>query len=476
MKRLLPIVAFAALLAVATGCRREVADHADHDHAEADAPPTDRIAVPELVRQNLGITFAAVERRRVAATLRLPGHFELLPSARAAHVTPVAGRVALLVTALQPVAAGDPLYTIDSPEWRRLQRELGELSVDVTNTTTRMHAMRPLLEAHHIHEQSLSEAVAVLERRIGELAAMRREVGGHAPDLAEAQVQLAQVRAQHAEAAEQHTEAEVRIAELETHERAAREQFELLLAGASALVGQSPVVLAAPAEGAAEGAPPLWRTLGSLEVRAAMAGVVADLPVATGSWVEPGALVVAVTDPTRVRFRASALQSDLAALVAAQPASIVPPLGAPRGASPLAPLHGTLQLGLEADPEQRTVQVFVVPDAHQPWARPGVAAFVEIETEAGDERALAVPLAAVLQDGLDRVLFRRDPKDADQVIRVVADLGVDDGRWIEIKSDLADGDQVVVHGAYALVLASSATATKGGHFHPDGSFHAEDHK
>ncbi len=474
MTRCLEILALLALFA-ATGCGHDAGADPDHDHEPA-AAPTNRIAVPAAVRQNLGITFATVERRRVAATLRLPGSFELLPTARADHVTPVAGRVTLRVQALQPVAAGDVLYTIDSPEWRKLQRDLGELAVDVLNTTTRMHALQPLLEAHHAHEQSLRSAVTVLEQRIATLETMQKDLGGHAPDLAEARVQLAQVHAQHAEAAEQHTEAEVRISELATHARAAGEQFDLLLAGAAALVGLPVATLAAPPAGAAADAPSLWRTLAAIEVRAAMAGVVADLPVASGSWVEPGALVVAVRDPRGVRFRASALQSDLAALPSGEVATIVAPGEGPAGANPLPPARGPLQIGLEADPQQRTVQVFVVPTEVPDWARPGVAAFVEVETRAGGERALAVPLAAVMQDGLERVLFRRDTKDPDQVVRIAPHFGVDDGRWIEVRSDLTDGDEVVVRGAYALVLASSATAAKGGHFHADGSFHAEDHK
>ena len=60
--------------------------------------------------------------------------------------------------------------------------------------------------------------------------------------------------------------------------------------------------------------------------------------------------------------------------------------------------------------------------------------------------------------------------------RCAADLGVDDGRWVEVKSGLTDGDEVVLHGAYELVLASSGQAQKGGHFHADGTFHADDHK
>ena len=57
-----------------------------------------------------------------------------------------------------------------------------------------------------------------------------------------------------------------------------------------------------------------------------------------------------------------------------------------------------------------------------------------------------------------------------------ADLGLDDGRWVEMKSGLRDGDEVVLAGAYELMLASSGSAAKGGHFHSDGTFHAGEHK
>jgi hypothetical protein len=81
-----------------------------------------------------------------------------------------------------------------------------------------------------------------------------------------------------------------------------------------------------------------------------------------------------------------------------------------------------------------------------------------------------------MQDGLSRVFFRRDAKNPDQVIRTDADLGLDDGRWVEVNSGLVDGDEVVLGGVYELMLASSGTATKGGHFHADGTFHSDEPK
>jgi multidrug efflux pump subunit AcrA (membrane-fusion protein) len=139
-----------------------------------------------------------------------------------------------------------------------------------------------------------------------------------------------------------------------------------------------------------------------------------------------------------------------------------------------APIDGPLLLGVQADPAQRTIDLFLQPDVLPDWARPGIAAFLEVETASSGDDQLAIPLAAVLQDGLQRVFFRRDDKDPDQVVRVEADLGVDDGRWVEVKSGLTDGDAVVLAGAYELVLAGADSSRRGGHFHADGTFHGDD--
>ncbi len=450
------------------GCSRGPAPVAAADHEPP--PPTNRIDVPAAVRQNLGIEFATVGRRKVAQTLRLPGHFELLPAARTEHRAPLGGRVQVAVQPLQPVVPGTLLYTLDAPEWRRLQRELAELQLERQNATARIAAMEPLLANHQAHEQSLREAAAALQERLLSLEATRQSIGGQAPELTAARVQLAQVRAQAAEAAEHHAETETRIGELRAGIVTGEQRFALALAAAATLVGATPAQLAAPVPGTE---PPVahWQQLATIEVRAVSTGIAVDLSLATGAWVEPGALVAAVTDLGQVRFRAACPQSDLPRLAPGLPAAVVP-----AGAHSAAPLQSVLQLGAEADPTQRTLDLFVAIEAPAAWARPGIAAFVEIETASTAAAELAIPRACVLPDGLQRVFFRRDPGNPDRVIRIDADLGLDDGRWVVVKSGLVDGDEVVLAGAYELMLASSGTAQKGGRFHADGTFHADDHK
>ena len=459
LPRRIPFVLLCVPLVVA--CQQEAA--APSGGAQNHEPPkTNRIAVPESVRKNLGISFAKVERRAVAATMRLPGAFELLPHGRTELRTPLPGRITVLVRPLQAVQPGEVLFTLDSPEWRRQQRELGELESGLVVIETNLQAMTPLLAACEQHERSLQNARTTLQQYVGNLEGTQQQVGGQAQRLAEVRVQLAQTEAQVAEASEKHTQTQTRITELEANLQAQRERLQLALEAAAATVG----VPSAQLQGS-EG----WRKLAKIEVRAGTGGIVETIPLATGAFVDAHSLVLTTVDPSAVRCRARALQSDLGRLRDGLPTRITAP-----GSDPSASVPATLQLGTAGDPLQRTIDVFALPTATAPFVRPGTTAFVEITMLGGPEPTLAIPRSAVLQDGLSRVFFRRDPNDPDLVIRLEADLGVDDGRWIEVKSGLKDGDEVVTTGAYELVLASSGQATKGGHFHADGSFHAEDHE
>ena len=52
---------------------------------------------------------------------------------------------------------------------------------------------------------------------------------------------------------------------------------------------------------------------------------------------------------------------------------------------------------------------------------------------------------------------------------------MDDGRWVALLSGVRDGDEVVLDGAFQLMLATSGSIQKGGHFHSDGTFHEGEH-
>ena len=119
--------------------------------------------------------------------------------------------------------------------------------------------------------------------------------------------------------------------------------------------------------------------------------------------------------------------------------------------------------------------MYVTPEKLSSWAKAGVSAQLEIITEETSVAQLAIPLAAVQQDGLDLIIFRRNPKKPNEAIRLEADLGLNDGRWVAVLSGLKDGDEVVLDGGFQLMLATSGSIQKGGHFHSDGTFHEGEH-
>ena len=216
-----------------------------------------------------------------------------------------------------------------------------------------------------------------------------------------------------------------------------------------------------------------WRTLGALVVTASKPGIVESLTVTDGAWADERGLVLSVVQPEQLRFHAMGLQSDLGLLRDGLDARIVPPAptNVKRAIGLQDTMSGTVSLGLTADPQSRTVDLFVTPEALSEWARPGVTAQLEITTDATGAPELAVPLAAVQQDGLEAVLFRRNPEKPNEVIRIEGDLGANDGRWVSVLSGLRDGDEVVLDGSFQLMLATSGSMQKGGHFHADGTFH-----
>lgn len=459
---------FFALLLIAmttafVGCRNNDSARApdEHEHAgnNAESPaPTNRIAIPSAVRQNLGITFAKVERRPVQRTLRFPGEFELRPEARREYHVMAPGRVNLRVKQFQAVEPGTLLLTLDSPQWRELQHEAVEAEGDIK-------VAQAALDVAVAHKAETEQAASFLRQRIAALA--------------EAELRNVELQAQLAELENRLPRLEVEIQAKRVELQEAQEHYRSRLNTLASLVGMSVEQLMQPIEDSlGEGehhTHPRWRTLGLLEVRADIAGIVDTIDVTNGGWIETGGLALTIVDPSAIRFRAHALQSDMGILQAGQQAQIVPPQGGSIDMQSAIP--ASLTIGFQGSPEERTIPLYAVPDIRvelPAWAKPGVSAFLEVFVGGLAQPELAIPSSAVVRDGLEPVIFRRDPANPDQVIRLQADLGINDGRWTVIHSGVRQGDEVVLSGAYQLMLASSSTIAKGGHFHADGTFHAGD--
>ncbi len=473
------------LTAVLPACSRSGGESptAQNDDAHDEAPPTsNRVAVPENVRRNLGITFAKVESRPVASTLRVPGQFELLPDGRREYRTMLAGQVELLARQFDKVEPGTPLYKLKSPQWRELQEKLSEAESTIRQTEARVASIPLLMQAHHRHEEILDTSIKIWQQRVEQLEKSQGMGVTSVDDITQARSTLAAQQADLAEILEKEADLEGQITSAQAEHDAAHARFRLLIATAAMLIDMKDQELAAPYnidehlhsgihkhDEPANRLPAKWRLIDEIEVRASVAGVIQSVELTNGSWASEGSLVLTSIDPTRLRFRALGMQSDLGRLHSGLNANIVPPKGGTIDLQNTMP--AALTIGLSADPHERTIELIASPEKLSEWARPGVSAHLEITT-AGGQSELAIPLSSVVQDGLSRVFFRRDPADPDKVIRMEADLGIDDGRWVVVQSGVKQGDEIVLDGVYQLMIATSGTVQKSGHFHADGTFHA----
>lgn len=478
----------AVALLVTTACRNGDAPEARRTGApgpEPAAAPTNRIDIPPAVRANLGITFVKVEPRRIEQTLRVPGRFELEPTARREYRTMLPGQVELLVEQFDRVETGTPLYRIDSLAWRDMQQSLTEAESAIRRLTTKLDSFATLRAAHERHEESLRESVRVWTERVTQLEALRDAGGGRASEIAEARSMLASFGAELANVQEKEVELEASQLETAAELDAAKARRRYLLDAAAAILDLPVKALTEPVmeeggerlQGDEHSERPRWSTIDRVEVRAAEPGVVEQIHLTSGGWADERSTVMSVVRPDRLRFHASGLQSDLGVLRDGLEARIVPPT--PTSTGRAVPLHesmsGTLRVGLAGDAADRTIDLYVAPEQLAAWARPGVAAQLEIVTDSTATPQLAIPLAAVQRDGLTPVIFRRAPDNPDKAIRMEADLGENDGRWVALLSGVREGDEVVLDGAFQLMLATSGSMSKGGHFHPDGTFHEGDH-
>lgn len=451
-----------------TGSTSQSEGAEEQSHAASDSS---RIAVPGSVRQNLGVSFVQVEARRIEQTLRVPGRFEYLPTARREYRLPVSGRVELKVEQFQSVREGDTLYSIESLEWREHQQLLSEARAAVEQLRLKIDNFTPLLEAHLQHESSLENSIVVLAERVTQLERVRDAGGGRVDEYSKARAALAIAKSELASLEEKHVEfnadREQAIISLQT--AIAREGF--LLGSASTILGveQDEITRGVDHDGESK---PWWATVEHIEVRATRDGIVESLELTNGSWAEQRTQVLRVVRPEMLRFRASALQSDLGVLRAGLDARIVPAsAGITKGATHDPNIEGTLTIGLSADPEDRTINLFVVPGSLKHWARQGVSAHLEIVTDVSARPVNSIPLGVVQRDGLIALVFVRDPFDPDVVIRKEVTLGSDDGQWVEVLDGVELGQEIVLDGAFQLLLASSSSIQKGGHFHSDGTFH-----
>jgi multidrug efflux pump subunit AcrA (membrane-fusion protein) len=104
----------------------------------------------------------------------------------------------------------------------------------------------------------------------------------------------------------------------------------------------------------------------------------------------------------------------------------------------------------------------------------GVTAMASILLRVSATEEVLVPAGCVVQDDLETVVFMQDREDPEQVVRLAVAIGRRSGEWVEVLTEVGEGDKLVENGIHQLREAGNGKAPSGGHFHADGTWHLED--
>ena len=193
-----------------------------------------------------------------------------------------------------------------------------------------------------------------------------------------------------------------------------------------------------------------------ITITAPSAGTVVRRDAVEGAYVATGAPLLAIADLGRVWVELAAFERDLPWLAVGQTAAFT-----------VAALPGELFTGdvVFIDPlldeRTRSVRVRLDADNRDGRLRPGMLARGEVQAEltaagglregrAGEEAPLVVPATAPLLTGRRAVVYVRLPGEEPHFQGRDVVLGPRAGDWFPVREGLAEGERVVVHGAFKL--------------------------
>ena len=200
---------------------------------------------------------------------------------------------------------------------------------------------------------------------------------------------------------------------------------------------------------------------GAVVLRASCAGQVDAFDIESGAWVEAGAPVLRLIQPTALRFKA---------LIPATEAQTLQD----RLHVHVEEAHGELRLGIGS--ENGLTPVYIYFETAPKSARAGAKADVICTMESHETPLLSVPSSAIITVNLQPSVFMRDPHDATRFICVPVTPGLSAAGWTAVEGLPSPTTEVVTDGAYELKLALPGNAPKpAGHFHADGVYHEGEH-
>jgi membrane fusion protein, heavy metal efflux system len=200
-----------------------------------------------------------------------------------------------------------------------------------------------------------------------------------------------------------------------------------------------------------------------IQVRAPVAGTLAEILVTAGSYVNEGDEMFHIVDTDRLWLEASVAEADVGRLRDPQRAwfSIE---GFPQSFTVDPATGGQLvAFGTLVDPVRRTVPlVFELPN---PEGRLRVGMFADARISTGEHAEdTALPVSAIVEEAGQDVVYVM--LGGESFERRVVRPGVRDGDFVQVVEGVAPGERVVTRGAYLVRLAGTSPAAAGhGHAH-----------
>ena len=365
------------------------------------------------------------------------------------------------------VEAGGVLGELVSPELLAAQRALIAAELAAGRSAPNLAAGRARLEESQQVVAGAEKAEAAARSLLDRLTRLS-EGGGvlSTRELVEAQRQHAAAAAAVLDAALRRDELTQRVVTLESEVELAMLDFLQHLRALSVLTGESEAALLEQ-----QGGTPRWKSATSIQLRAPGGGRVVDLHVASGERLDAGVPIAEVVDPAELVFRGQVPEGDLGSIPSGARVLVEP---ASEGIEPIETrLADAIPLAHETTRTVRVEARVANPELVLPV---GFSAIARVLLSESPHEENVVPSDCVVMDGLDAIVFVRDPNDPDELIRTPVSLGSRDRDSVEVLSGVLAGDQVVRHGALQLKEASSGAPAVDGHFHADGTFHGEQHK
>jgi len=182
-----------------------------------------------------------------------------------------------------------------------------------------------------------------------------------------------------------------------------------------------------------------------LTIRAPSGGVVLELDVEPGEWVQAYDLLMVIGDPSRIELELQ-IPPDQASSVARRDHIEFIPVARPDARGTATVVTSVPQV----DPTTRTIVIRASIDKSRAPLVPGV--FVEGMLTHGEARtAASVPEAAVTRMGAEDIVFVRLSPDTFEA-RPIA-LGQFNGTRYEVVSGVSEGEEIVVKGVFFLKSA-----------------------